>query len=229
MRNDRNKAFELRKSGKSYSEISKELKVPRSTLSDWLGGEEWSQKIRKELDFLANNKNKVRIQRLNAVRGENLKRLYKEAEEEALEDFEKLKYHPLFIAGLMLYWGEGDRADSHRISLTNTDPAMIRLFLSFLQDICTADKARIKVWLLLYPDLNENLCKDYWIKNAGIEGILFNKSIVIQGRHKTKRLGNGVCTVVFVSRYLKTKVLKWLALLPEVLLKEEYYKKAGMV
>mgnify|MGYP003395857131 CR=1 FL=1 len=40
----------------------------------------------------------------------------------------------------------------------------------------------------------------------------FKKSIYIKGRHSTKRLSYGVCTIVVNSRALKERLLKWLEL-----------------
>lgn len=188
-----------------------------------VGGHNWSKKIRKELEKVARIGHKIRIEKLNKIRGKNLDKLYTQAKQEAVLDFEKLKYHPLFIAGVMLYWGEGDKASRNRVALTNTDPKMIKIFTFFLQDICKIDRKRLKIWLLLYPDLKEVECKKFWKKYAGLGSFFFNKSIVINGRHKTKRLHHGVCTVVVSSRYLKEKMIIWLALFSDVILEKEYY------
>ncbi len=224
MRSDKNKATNLRKSGKSYQQIERELSIPRSTLSAWFGGADWSKKIQSELESIARLEHTTRIENLNKIRGKHLQKLYLKAQNEATEDFNVLKYHPLFVAGIMLYWGEGDKASPHRISLTNTDPNMVKIFVSFIREFCKIDEKRIKVWLLLYPNLDEATCKKYWITQAGLENIDFNKSMVIQGRHATKRLGHGVCTVVLSSRYFKEKMLIWIKLFPDVLIDSEYYK-----
>lgn len=224
MRKDKKQVILLRQSGKSYKQIKVELGVPVSTLSSWLQPHQWSRNITKSLAKTAKRENTVRICNLNNIRGEHLKRLYKEAEIEAVEEFERLKYHPLFIAGIMIYWGEGDRVTKHNIRISNTDPAMIKLFADFLRKICSAPENRIKVSLLLYPDLNDKKCKIYWSENTAIPENRFNKSVVIAGKHKTKRLQYGVCNIVFTGTYLKLKLLIWLKLLSKDLLNEEYYK-----
>lgn len=223
MRKDKEQAMSLRKLGKSYAEIEKELRIPRSTLSAWFNGSAWSQKIKEDLNCVAQANSTVRIVELNNIRGEHLEKLYAQARLEALEDFEVLKYHPTFVAGVMLYWGEGDKASLHRVSLTNTDPAMIKIFMVFLKDVCGISKEKIKAWILLYPDLQESDCKDYWTREAGLQNITFNKSIFIDGRHKTKRLGYGVCTVGVSSRYFKEKMLLWISLFPDMLSGRELY------
>lgn len=50
---DRQRATELRKQGKTYGQISKELGITKSTLSDWLGNYPLSE---KQLDLLKLNK-----------------------------------------------------------------------------------------------------------------------------------------------------------------------------
>ena len=40
------KAVELRKIGKSYSEIHKLLEIPKSTLSSWFSNKDWSQEVK---------------------------------------------------------------------------------------------------------------------------------------------------------------------------------------
>lgn len=227
MRKDKENALELRKLGKSYLEIEKQLGVPKSTLSDWFRGQNWSKEISLSLRQKTEPLHIIRIQELNKIRGEHLKKLYDKAEREALEEFETLKYHPLFIAGLMIYWGEGNKASKSRCSIANTEPLMIKLFLQFIKNICGFNSPRIKAWLLIYPDIEEGICKNFWMQNTGLEGKDFVKSIVINGKHKTRRLPFGVCSVGVSSAYLKRKILKWIELLAKDLTKEDYI--AGMV
>lgn len=221
MRSDKNEAVRLRKIGKSYREIKKQLGVPVSTLSDWLHKIKWSRKLAKKLGEQAKTKSTIRLINLNKIRGNNLKQLYEEAEIEAVKEFENLKLHPLFVAGISIYWGEGDKLSKHIIRVANTDPTMIKLFARFLINICGIDKNKIKLSLLLYPDLNEVECKNFWIKNTKITEKNFNKSIRIEGKHKTKRVRYGVCTVSVCSTYLKKKILKWLKILPVELIKNK--------
>lgn len=223
MRSDKEEANQLRSSGKSYSEIKAQLGVPKSTLSNWLARQEWSRNIVYILNKKYSEANIVRLRQLNKIRGKHLENVYKEAKNEAKEEFEKLKYHPLFIAALMLYWGEGDKTTKYNVTLANTDPEMIRLFVCFLSDICQIKREKIKLHLLLYPDLDEVDSKNYWRKYSGLKEQNFIKSTIINGRHKTRRLQYGICNATVSSTYLKTKLLVWLKLMPEALLDKRYY------
>lgn len=233
MRHDKAEATQLRRSGKSYQEILRILAVPRSTLSGWFGKEDWSAKIRQQLTADTRDTHNLRLVDLNKIRGENLELAYDEARRVAAEEFELLKYNPIFIAGIMLYWGEGDKATRGQVRLTNTDPEMLKLYYIFLKDVCRISTKRIGAHVLLYPDLNEKATLEYWSSRIGIPLERFIKCTTIQGRHPTKRLGYGVCMVYVSSSYFKAKVNEWLALLPQELISRRYYEnikpEAGIV
>lgn len=224
MRKDKEIATKMRKTGKSYREIRDALKVPLSTLSDWFGKIGWSQDIAKKLAVRAQIQHTARIVELDKIRGQRLARAYEEARTEAREDLEILKYNPLFIAGLMLYWGEGDKATKAQVRLANTDPKLIKLFVFFLQKVCNIPKEKIGVSILTYPDIDDKTNRQYWSEISGIATEKFLKSVLIQGRHKTKRLGHGVCSVYVSSTYFKAKMLEWLKLLPKELMNLRYYE-----
>ncbi|MDD5068052.1 MAG: hypothetical protein PHS53_01475 [Candidatus Pacebacteria bacterium] len=227
MRKDKEKVFALRAKGKSYNEIRSLIRVPKSTLSEWFRDQKWSNKIAFRLASNAQGKSTIRIKELNKIRGENLEKLYKEAENEATEEFEKLKYHPLFLAGMMIYWGEGNKRSNNRCSIANSDPLMIKVFLDFLKKICGFSSPKIRAWILLYPELKEKECKTFWISNTGLKQEDFTKSIVIKGKHKTRKLSHGVCSIGVSSTYLKRKILLWMNLIAADLIEEKY--NAGIV
>jgi len=106
MRHDKEKVFELRKSGSTYREIEKIAGVSRSTLCEWFRNEEWSRHIKQ-----SNNSRHIKIStkfliKMNKQRQILLNKKYEEVEKEAREEFEIYKESPLFMSGLMLYAGE---------------------------------------------------------------------------------------------------------------------------
>ncbi len=227
MRSDRNRATTLRMMGKSYREISRELGVPVSTLSDWFKGEIWSVSVKDKLNKLNFSAAKVRMEHLNTIRGGKLAKHYETAEKEAREEFELLKYHPLFIAGLMIYAGEGEKTTKHQVRIANINPRLISIFKLFITEICKVPEEKIRAWLLLYPDLLEERCINYWIVEGKLGGVQFHKTMVIKGKSEVKRVHYGVCNVVISSSYLKRKMIVWLELIEKELANFEYY--AGIV
>jgi hypothetical protein len=225
MRKDKEIAHNLRTQGKSYRQIRDELKVPLSTLSDWFKDIEWSKEMAVRLAAQAQIRSTARIVELDRIRGQHLTRAYEEARAEARDDLEALKYNPLFIAGLMLYWGEGDKLTKQTVKITNTDPGLIRLYVFFLTNACGIPVEKIKAQVLIYPDLNEADSVQYWAEQSGLSAAHFSKCSTINGRHKTRKLGHGVCMIVVSSTYLKVKILEWLRLLPKELMNGAYYAK----
>ena len=215
----------MRRSGKSYNEIRSALKIPRATLSGWFSKVDWSNDIAKKLAVAVQKQHTVRIIELDKIRGTHLKRAYEEAREEARTDLFELRYNPLFIAGLMLYWGEGDKLTKYSTAITNTDPDLIRLYVFFLKNACRIPEDKIKAHVLIYPDLNEKTCRRYWAHESGVDLSHFTKSTTILGRHKTRRIKYGVCMIGISSTYFKVKMLEWLKLLSKELMNEAYYAK----
>lgn len=209
----KNKAFDLRKKGSSYGQISSLLNLSKSTVSLWFKDIVWSQEVKKQLIEKSKEDSRERLNDLNNLRNKKLVQYYLEAEEEAIKEYSNLKKDKLFITGISLYWGEGDKVFKNGIvRISNIDEKLLKVFNDFLQKICRVDIEKIRADILLYPDLNPDECLKFWSKEIKIAKDRFFKSTVIQGRHKTNRLGNGVCIISAHDKYLKKKMLVWLDL-----------------
>jgi len=219
-RNDKHIAVKLRKLGKSYKQIASELGMAKGTLSEWFKDLLWSQKITAELTEKNRILSKKRIKHLTRIQKQRWSLWRQELYEQAQKEFPVLKRNKLFLANLMLYWSEGDNKEqSGQVRLGNTDPDMVKLFVRFAKEICLVNPERIKPTLILYPDINEKRCKAFWSKYIGVPESQFYKTQFIQGRHPTKRLENGICTVCIGSTGLKIKILTWIKLYSQELLR----------
>lgn len=206
-------AFKLRRENNSYREISKKLMIPKSTLSGWLKGHVWSNKISKKLSLENSLSSSSRLRLMadaNKKRFEDIRISYRK---EAKEEFNKHLGDKLFVSGLMIYAGEGDsKVTNSIVRIANTDWRMINVFLRFIQNICEVDKSKIRLALTLYPDLNDDECKNFWSDKTGVSLSQFHKTQFIKGRHPTNRLKNGVCSAIVCSREIKEKILVWIDL-----------------
>ncbi|MEK9180250.1 MAG: helix-turn-helix domain-containing protein [Patescibacteria group bacterium] len=219
MRRDKEKAVELRKKSKSYNEISRALGIPKSTLAGWLSRDPVSRKIKATLTIQAAKNSRQRIKNLIEANRARWAQQREKAREEAFRDFPYLKRNPLFVAGLMLYWAEGDNKPGNPFRLTNTNSKIISLYTKFLVDVLKIPKENIRCGLILYPDLSEKICLSFWSQIIGIPKTQFYKTQVIGGRHPSKRLSNGICMIICGNRLLKEKVFVWLDLLSKNLVK----------
>lgn len=218
MRKDREVAIKLRGQNKSYNEISRTLGISKSTLCFWFKGLGWSEEIK---DGLAKNQRelqKSRIKLMTQANKEKWKKWHETCREKAVKEFSSLKNSPLFISGLMLYWGEGDKNIKNCVTrITNSEPEMIKIFCLFLKKVGVAEN-KIYSSLLLYPDLLDEPQKKFWSRTTGLSLNNFKKSRYIRGRHPTRRLSYGVCSIAVNSRELKEKIFKWLELYRQELL-----------
>jgi hypothetical protein len=224
MRADKSEAFHLRREGKSYNEIAATLKVAKSTLSLWFRGHDFSDEIKQNLTKKIELMGAARLQVLNKIRGDLLQAHYAEALKQAQAELQKYSYDPLFVSGVVAYWGEGDKTTPSIVRLANTDPQMITLFIQFLFTYCDVPEEKIRGALYIYEDLDEATCKDYWSKHTGLQ--YFHKTMVLPSRHKTKRLPYGTCTVLVSNTYLKRKLLLWIDQLPQIVLNMSAAKKS---
>ncbi|MFA6586291.1 MAG: hypothetical protein WCS86_04005 [Candidatus Paceibacterota bacterium] len=215
MRHDKPKAFELRKQGKTYREIENSLGVSRSTLCSWFENEEWSNHIKK-----SNIKKQImastdHIKKMNDARLIMFNKKYKEVEEEAKNEFELYKNDPLFMTGLMIYAGEGDKTNRFNIKLANSEFYLHLAFIRFCEKFLKFERKNIKIWLLLYPDHDIEKSIEIWSEKLNISKSNFYKSQVIIGKEKTKKLQYGVGNSIISSVVLKKKILKWLEICKE--------------
>ena len=205
-------AVEFRKRGFTYSEIAKICGVSKSTVSNWLSKKKFSKVVAKDNAEKAARENKRRMQLLNNARKAERKLLYTEAERNAETEYKHYKQNPLFIAGLMLYVGEGDNKDSGKIRIANARVDVHKIFIRFALEFLGVSKDKIRFWVLLYPDHNPEAVSRYWSRKIGIPLSQFHKYQVIQGKSTKRTLQYGTGNTIIVSTVLKRKLNKWIEL-----------------
>lgn len=209
----------MRRNGISYSKISKALGVPKGTLSGWLSNQPWSDKITNRLVKKNNLKTLQRMRAMNLSRNIKLQNLYKTSEEEAVKEFGALKNNPLFLTGISIYWGEGDKVFKNgQIRVSNIDWKMLRVFKRFLEKICKIPTDKIKGNILFYPDLDPVKCLNFWSSRVNLPKSSFFKSVLIKGRlGKGRSTEYGVCIIQTNNKAIKKKVLTWINLTSDFL------------
>lgn len=143
----KNQAIELRKSGLSYGEIQKTIKVSKGLLSGWLQNLELS-----DAQKIALKKHGEDVQnrgRLRAAITNKYKRAAREnsALESAKKKFAKLKNEPAFLVGISLYWAHGSKKGS-RFQFISSDRNMIAFMLGWIEKYFHVEKGEIEQRLL---------------------------------------------------------------------------------
>jgi hypothetical protein len=89
-----------------------------------------------------------------------------------------------------LYWGEGNK---NELSLINSDPGLIKIFIDCLLEI-GVKKDDLRVTLRLFDNLSKNKAIEYWSKALCLEKTAINNVNIITGNKKGK-LMYGMCRV----------------------------------
>ncbi len=204
---DKQKAIKLRLEGNSYSQIKKELNVGKGTLSNWLKNYPLPEKqLRALRDFNAQRIEKYR-ETCRKRKEEILNKIYKEEKEKIFP----LSKRDLFIAGLFLYWGEGGKTKESELILSNTNPAILKFFIYWIETIGNMEREKIKIKLHLYKDMDINKEINFWSKILNIKKSHFTKPYIKDSTkssltYKTG-FGHGTCNVRIANAILCKKVL----------------------
>ena len=199
-------AIYLRRKGKSYDEISQELGVPKSTLSNWLKNIKLTSRQKKDLM----DKKLLAAYKGAKANQEYAKRRRKVVIKRAREDASELITNPLFLAGLMLYWAEGNKT-TEKVVISNSDPEIIRLMMRWFREICHVSDDKFRISLYLHKFHVREDARDFWSKITTIPLSQFNKDIIKPTIHsqRTNKLYEGVCRVTIHSVDLFRRILGW--------------------
>lgn len=198
--------------GFSYNEISGQIGVSKSTLSNWLKHisltYEQEQRIQQRVE---NNQTSFVAQ----ARLTNKKR-FKDAREQAFQTGEDIAshipdnnaVHELALA--MLYLGEGDKT-GNRVQIANTDPAVLRYFLWAVEKLYKVDRAQMSMRLNIIEAARplESQMIDWWVEQLSCSRTQFIKTqFDLRSKH-TKLTGDyhGVCSITYNDTYLYERLM----------------------
>ena len=156
------KARELRLSGRSYSEIQKELNVSLGTVSNWVGDIVLND---EQLLALKNRiAPKISRGRLNASIMRKSSRVFKEKKiyDEAEKEFGHLIKDPFFVFGLSLYINKGSKKSGY-FQFINSNTEILDL---------------MNKWIVKYLKIDENLIKQ--VKYSNYPGVIITRINVIR-------------------------------------------------
>lgn len=188
---EREKALQLRKRGLSYSEILKKVPVAKSTLSLWLRSVGLSKRQRQRL-----TEKKLAAMRRGweACRRKRIL-LTQQIQKEAEKEIGRINKRDLWMIGTALHWAEGSKERTKGVNLqfSNSDPAMIRIFLKWVQKICKVSKndIRFSIYLHKIARKRKNEVRKYWSKITRFPLTQFRKIIWKKHNLRTNRKNIG--------------------------------------
>lgn len=211
------KAIKLRKEGKTYSEILKEVSVAKSTLSEWF----------RDVGLSVPEKQRLTAKKLEAAKrggiAKHAQRIIRtqKIHQEALKDITHISKRELWLIGVALYWAEGSKEKDYHpggnLRFGNSDPRMIELFLKWLKEILKISDDRIGIEILIHENSKNNISavKQYWSKVVGWKVNRLTKVYYKKTKIKTNRrnIGNlyygGIRVTVKSSSSLVRQIAGW--------------------
>jgi len=207
LRKEKLKAIRLRKEGASYSQIRKEIKVSKSSLSLWLCNMPLSKKRLGELQGF----NAVRIEKYRETRRRTREARWARVRETARKDIGSLSKRELFLTGLFLYWGEGGKTKTASTTISNTDPAVILFFMRWLK-LFKVPENRLRVHIHLYADMDVQKELRYWSETLNLPLSSFRKPYVKKsnraGLTYTQKFTHGTCNLIYDNRDVSEYILQ---------------------
>ena len=161
-RSEQQDALNLRRQGVSYEDIRTRLGIAKSTLWRWLKAEglvETQPQKLTELKRLAQRKGAAIVKARRLARTQAIL-------EHASGEIGALSRRDLWLLGLAFYWAEGAKQKPRNISagviFVNTDPAAIRLFVKWLNEVCGVSDDRLGFEIYLHETADALRARVYW-------------------------------------------------------------------
>ena len=153
------KAQNMRRKGRTYSEILKHVPVAKSTLSSWL----------HEVGLSKSQKQRITEKRKQAqmkgAAAQKNKRISRQSFliEEGFNEVKSISNRELLLLGAALYWAEGGKEKEGKpgtgSSFSNSDPKMLALFIKWLKECVNVKNEDISADLYIHESHKHNIEK----------------------------------------------------------------------
>lgn len=182
----KDKVLQARKDGASIRDLAHQFSIPKSTISYWCKDIVLSQRQIHNLQEKCRQAGSAKCIELGErQRKDRLKRIahrYKEAAQE----ISHISDRDLHMIGLGLYWGEGYKKGSYVLGFTNSDPAIITVYLEWLYKIyhLTTSDITLRVSINQIHRSREMAVLTFWSTHTKIPLSQFTKTSFIKSHSK---------------------------------------------
>ncbi len=174
-------AVKLRENGYSYTYISKETNLSKSTLSEWL----------TEIPYVPNKTMLEVLKKARAASGaaknKEKKLSFHTARLQAQADLGKISSRDIFMLGIGLYIGEGTKTHDI-VRIINANPLIIKFAIRWFKEVYGLADENFKVRIHMYPDSNKEEVLKFWSTITGLKSKqFFTPYIDLRAKHIFKR------------------------------------------
>jgi hypothetical protein len=205
----KDKAWKLRKEGKSYNEILKLTSIPKSTLSAWFGKDMGMPFDKKGLAEHLANIRPLAAKMKTKIKLENLERVQIAMNTEVQNyPLKTLNFQKSLLS--MLYWAEGSKHEKvSGLKFTNTDPKLSMLFIVMLRNCYQIDENKFRVALQIHYYHSIKKTRKFWSDLLKIPENQFNTVFVKKRSRKKKFRKNfmGICALKYLDSSVRKEIL----------------------
>ncbi len=174
----KDRIISLRKRGYSYSDLTKEFRIGKATLSSLLKGVVLNKEA---LEVLDRKRYKNKYSSLND---------WKNAKDWAKLKIGKINQRDRLFILSMLYWGEGTKSE---LNIINGDPFLLKIFLDCIRSIGVKED-EIIVSLRVFSKNIQNEMIESWSEILSIDKERITRFEYVNGG-KSDRLPLGMCRI----------------------------------
>ncbi|OGG14070.1 hypothetical protein A2773_07230 [Candidatus Gottesmanbacteria bacterium RIFCSPHIGHO2_01_FULL_39_10] len=207
---ERQEAIKLRLKGLTYSDIRKHLNIAKSTLSDWLSKYPLTKEQIELLEKNIKKHKELSIEKVRITKRRKRERRWVKIYKEVKKAWIPLRREELELAGIFLYWGEGNKRMNGPLSLNNTDPQVLKFYLYWLKDVLKISKEKIRVNLHLYSDMSKETEMEFWSEELKLPLTQFSKPYIKSSKRSDidqKGFGHGTCGLTVSNISFKEHVM----------------------
>ena len=147
---EQQRARELRAQTWTLGDIATELGVSKSSVSLWV----------RDVEFVPSPRRRTRPPRVSSLHHRKLDEIEK-MDAAAIGMIGRMNDRELQLVGTALYLGEGFKRDG-QVGMANTDPSVLRLFITWLRRCYSIDESRLRVRLYLHEGLDLESAEQFW-------------------------------------------------------------------
>lgn len=184
----RAKARELRLQGWTYDRIEAELGCSRSSVSLWV-----RDLPKPEPRYTPEEQRELMQAGLLRLRGaQDVER--GRVKDAAAEEVGDLSDRDLFMAGVALYWAEGQKSKPYQrrevVTFVNSDPDVIQIFLAWL-DLLGVTRERLRFRVMIHESADVAGAEQFWAALVGVEASALQRTTLKKHNPKTTRKNTG--------------------------------------
>jgi transcriptional regulator with XRE-family HTH domain len=198
--------------GLSYSEISQQIGVNKSTLSNWLKHIHLAPEQDKRIQQRIEMNQSVFVAHARQINQERFRQARADAFQSGVSIVANIPddnaVHELALA--MLYLGEGDKT-GNRIQIANVDPQILQYFLWAMEKLYQVERMQMSFRLHLVEAARslESYLIIWWAKQLFCSPAQFKRT-QFDKRSKYANITNdyhGVCTITYNDTYLYERLV----------------------